>query len=169
MKTFKQFVSEDAGDKFREMSDEQFADWKKSNPGAATKADKLRGVSSPADKGSQLVKKKNSNNPNSGSSNSSSSMVPYKKPSTPSRQVPTSKQPSVQKQSPQQQKQRKGSMGKWAQTLGGVGSKIRSGAGRATDFTKNRIRQAASIARAEAGRSIGDMGVSYGSDLRGST
>ena len=36
------FFSEDAGEKFSRMSDEQFADWKKKNPGASSKADELR-------------------------------------------------------------------------------------------------------------------------------
>ena len=43
MKTFNQFVYEDAGEKFRAMSDSQFADYKKANPGSAAKADELRG------------------------------------------------------------------------------------------------------------------------------
>lgn len=42
MKTFSMFFSEDAGEKFNKMSDDQFADWKKKNPGAASKADELR-------------------------------------------------------------------------------------------------------------------------------
>ena len=36
------FFSEDAGEKFNKMSDDQFSDWKNKNPGAAAKADKLR-------------------------------------------------------------------------------------------------------------------------------
>ena len=42
MKTFSMFFSEDAGEKFNKMDDDQFANWKKANPGAAEKADKLR-------------------------------------------------------------------------------------------------------------------------------
>ena len=42
MQTFSMFFSEDAGEKFSRMSDEQFADWKKKNPGASSKADELR-------------------------------------------------------------------------------------------------------------------------------
>ena len=42
MQTFSMFFSEDAGEKFSKMSDEQFADWKKKNPGASSKADELR-------------------------------------------------------------------------------------------------------------------------------
>jgi len=42
MKNFSDFLREDAGEKFASMSDEQFADWKKSNPGAANKADQIR-------------------------------------------------------------------------------------------------------------------------------
>lgn len=42
MKTFSMFFSEDAGDKFNQMDDSQFDDWKKKNPGAADKADELR-------------------------------------------------------------------------------------------------------------------------------
>ena len=42
MKTFTDFLYEDAGEKIRAMSDAQFADYKKSNPGAAAKADELR-------------------------------------------------------------------------------------------------------------------------------
>ena len=34
---------EDAGEKFRGMDDSQFSDWKRANPGAASKANKLRG------------------------------------------------------------------------------------------------------------------------------
>ncbi len=41
MKTFKQF-QEGAGDKFSKMSDAQFKDWQRANPGAAEKAQKLR-------------------------------------------------------------------------------------------------------------------------------
>ncbi|WNL51055.1 hypothetical protein SCREM2_gp136 [Synechococcus phage S-CREM2] len=52
MQTFSMFFSEDAGDKFRAMSDEQFADWKKNNPGAAAKADQMRKDA----KGSAIVK-----------------------------------------------------------------------------------------------------------------
>ena len=44
MKTFEQFVFEDAGEKFRAMSPSQFDDYKRANPGAASKADKLRGT-----------------------------------------------------------------------------------------------------------------------------
>lgn len=55
MKTFSMFISEDAGDKFRAMSDDQFNDWKKKNPGAAEKADKLRGVK--PEKGGALAKR----------------------------------------------------------------------------------------------------------------
>ena len=47
MKTFDQFLfGEDAGEKFRAMDDKQFDDYKKANPGAAAKADKLRGTPS---------------------------------------------------------------------------------------------------------------------------
>lgn len=42
MQTFSMFFSEDAGEKFRNMSDDQFSGWKKANPGAAQKADELR-------------------------------------------------------------------------------------------------------------------------------
>ena len=42
MQTFSMFFSEDAGEKFSKMSDDQFADWKKKNPGASSKADELR-------------------------------------------------------------------------------------------------------------------------------
>ena len=42
MQTFSMFFSEDAGEKFRNMSDDQFSGWKKANPGAAKKADELR-------------------------------------------------------------------------------------------------------------------------------
>ena len=42
MRLFSEFLGEDAGDKFRAMSDSQFDGWKKANPGAAEKADKLR-------------------------------------------------------------------------------------------------------------------------------
>ena len=42
MKTFSMFFSEDAGEKFNKMDDDQFANWKKANPGAAKKADQLR-------------------------------------------------------------------------------------------------------------------------------
>lgn len=42
MQTFSMFFSEDAGEKFNKMSDDQFSDWKKANPGAAKKADQLR-------------------------------------------------------------------------------------------------------------------------------
>lgn len=41
MKTFNQF-QEAAGDKFSKMSDAQFKDWQRANPGAAEKAQKLR-------------------------------------------------------------------------------------------------------------------------------
>jgi hypothetical protein len=41
MKTFQQF-REAAGDKFSKMTDQQFRDWQRSNPGAAEKAQKLR-------------------------------------------------------------------------------------------------------------------------------
>lgn len=44
MKTFSMFFSEDAGEKFNKMDDDQFENWKKANPGAAAKADKLRGA-----------------------------------------------------------------------------------------------------------------------------
>lgn len=52
MQTFSMFFSEDAGDKFKAMSDDQFEDWKKNNPGAAAKADQLRKGA----KGSAIVK-----------------------------------------------------------------------------------------------------------------
>ena len=42
MRLFSEFLGEDAGDKFRAMSDSQFDGWKKANPGAAEKADRLR-------------------------------------------------------------------------------------------------------------------------------
>lgn len=51
MKTFSMLFSEDAGEKFKSMSDDQFADWKKNNPGASAKADKLR--SGDSDKGTK--------------------------------------------------------------------------------------------------------------------
>lgn len=65
MQTFSMFFSEDAGDKFRAMSDDQFENWKKNNPGAAAKADQLRKDA----KGSAIVK----------SGTSSSSTDNYKK------------------------------------------------------------------------------------------
>ena len=43
MRLYSEFLGEDAGDKFRAMSDSQFDNWKKANPGAAGKADQLRG------------------------------------------------------------------------------------------------------------------------------
>ena len=52
MQTFSMFFSEDAGEKFRAMSDDQFEDWKKNNPGAAAKADQMRKDA----KGSAIVK-----------------------------------------------------------------------------------------------------------------
>lgn len=77
MQTFSMFFSEDAGDKFSKMSDDQFESWKKNNPGAAQKADELRkkaqGSSAPkpnkyeqakkalpGDKGSALAKTRKS-------------------------------------------------------------------------------------------------------------
>ena len=42
MRLFSEFLGEDAGEKFRAMSDSQFDGWKKANPGAAAKADQLR-------------------------------------------------------------------------------------------------------------------------------
>ena len=42
MQTFSMFFSEGAGDKFKAMSDDQFENWKKNNPGAAAKADQMR-------------------------------------------------------------------------------------------------------------------------------
>jgi len=41
MKTFNQF-QESAGDKFKKMTDAQFRDWQKANPGGAEKAQRLR-------------------------------------------------------------------------------------------------------------------------------
>lgn len=72
MRLFSEFraecLGEDAGDKFRAMSDDQFAGWKKANPGAASKADQLRNGNKtttpksiggdPASKGSAIVKAK---------------------------------------------------------------------------------------------------------------
>ena len=52
MQTFSMFFSEDAGDKFKAMSDDQFENWKKNNPGAADKADQIRKDA----KGSAIVK-----------------------------------------------------------------------------------------------------------------
>ena len=42
-----QRIREDAGEKFNAMSDSQFDDYKRANPGAASKADQLRGKSKP--------------------------------------------------------------------------------------------------------------------------
>tara|TARA_R110002012_G_scaffold55623_2_gene142003 strand:+ start:1031 stop:1561 length:531 start_codon:yes stop_codon:yes gene_type:complete len=42
-----QRIREDAGEKFAAMSDSQFDDYKRANPGAASKADQLRGKSKP--------------------------------------------------------------------------------------------------------------------------
>lgn len=42
MQTFSMFISEDAGAIFRAMSDDQFENWKKNNPGASAKADQMR-------------------------------------------------------------------------------------------------------------------------------
>ena len=55
MKTFSMFISEDAGAIFRAMSDDQFENWKKNNPGASVKADKLRGAK--PEKGGALAKR----------------------------------------------------------------------------------------------------------------
>ena len=55
MQTFSMFFSEDAGEKFSKMSDEQFADWKKKNPGASSKADELRKKATSAMKKSSAI------------------------------------------------------------------------------------------------------------------
>ena len=52
MQTFSMFFSEEAGDKFKAMSDDQFENWKKNNPGAAAMADRMRKDA----KGSAIVK-----------------------------------------------------------------------------------------------------------------
>lgn len=59
MQTFSMFLNEDAGDKFRAMSDDQFKDWKSKNPGAAAKADQIRKgkpAASSSPKGGEIVK-----------------------------------------------------------------------------------------------------------------
>ena len=68
MKTFEMFLDENAAQKMKSMSDSQFADYKKANPGASSKADELRYGKSPvkperkalppADKGGAIVPRK---------------------------------------------------------------------------------------------------------------
>jgi len=156
MKTFDQF-NEDASAKFKAMSDEQFADWKKSNPGGAAKADSLRGSSSnstqanAANKGGQLVRQKQQRQSQMGKwAQSTQKTPPQGKPATPQGNSPQSKKPGPR--------------------LGDVAKRVGSAARSGATFTKNKITRAAQIAKAELQKSVGEgPGVSYGADLRGAS
>jgi len=149
MKTFGQF-NEDASAKFKAMSDDQFADWKKSNPGGAAKADALRGKSSTtststaaADRGGQLVRQKQQRQ---------SQMGKWSQ--------------SVQK-TPPQGKPAPGN--KPGARLSDLAKKAGRGVASGARYAKNKVGRAIDIVKGEAGRSVKDIGVEYGSDLMGAS
>jgi len=190
MKSFKDFISEDAGEKFRAMSDEQFADWKKANPGAASKADRLRTSSG---EGYADWKKANPNAASkednlrrpSGNKITMQDKDELKKSPKPSQ---VNKNSSALVKSPQSNaadkgsalvKKRQSAMGKWSQSLqnknkkpkgkqvdlSGVTDKLKKGVGSATDKTKSVFNKIVDVAKST--NTGGATGVEHGSQLSG--